>query len=38
MTPQNIDHLIDAIAIILIALPAVSIVAYMIFTDIKNGY
>ena len=36
MTPQNIDHLIDAIAIILIALPAISVVAYMIFTDLKN--
>lgn len=36
MTPDNIDHLIDAIAIILITLPAVSVVAYMIFTDLQN--
>lgn len=36
MTPQNINHLIDAIAVIAITLSFVAVVAYIIITDIKN--
>lgn len=37
MTPQNINHLIDAIAGLAILLSTLSAVAYIIITDIKKG-
>lgn len=37
MTPQNINHLIDAISGLTVLLCGGGFVAYMIITDIKNG-